>query len=394
MRQPQVSNPSSGLAPVESDKSKDTLAVVSDFNKLVALNPDWDDFVDSYALSPYYLMGYLGSRFLEHAAEAKRRQQFAVVMNEGDKPLGLGAFRLSDSYILWKPKLFKFRAAKFLLDDSWSPDFVARPDRRKEFVEGTLSLLFGRLGCRSASLTLNSDSPTVPIMIEWCKERRMTVKRRPHARHPLHAVVRVQGTWDDYFKTLGKESIRKYRKSKRRLDGAGSWRVTYERVDNKSVVDKILEVDRSSWKQKMRNERGEGDDLEMARILNFHLRNPESKFCPLVWFLELNGKPIAFELVMILGGTAYHPNGSYDAHYKEFAPGKVLAMIMFQDLFEKENVTRMEFFTFHDNMKAWDPEVKRRDTFLIEDHRGPFKIFLKLRENRYVVRVARAVLRH
>jgi hypothetical protein len=383
--QPQVLDPSSLLVSPESGKSKVTFAVVSDFNRLAAMNPEWDDCVGSYSLSPYYLMGYFMNYFLE-----QRRGRFALVENEGDSTVGLAAFRLDENYILWKPKLFKFRTAKFLLTDSWSPDFVARPDRRKEFTERALSLLFDRLGCRSATLTLNSDSPTVPILMEWCEKHRMTLKRSPHARHPLHAVVRVRGTWDDYFKTLGQESVHKYRKSERRLDRAGSWRVIGERVDNQVVVDKILEIDRNSWKQKMRNQRGEEDDTEMARILNFHLRTPESKFCPIVWLLELNGKPIAFELVMILGGTAYHPNGSFDICYKEFAPGKVLVTRMFQDLL-KMGVTRMEFFTFHDYMRAWAPDIKRRETFVIENHRGPFKLLLTLRQNKYAVRVARAM---
>lgn len=357
---------------------------MSDFSRLESMYPDWDRFVDSYAVSPYYLSGFLRSYFVESVTEAKRRRRFVVMMKEGGKPVGLAAFQINESYILWRPRLFEFRTAQFLLPDSWSPDFVAQPDRRIEFVERALSLLFDRLGCRSVSLTLASDSPTVPILTDWCEKRKMALQRHPHPRHPWHATVRVQGTWEVFLKSLGKKYIQNYRRSEHRLDEAGSWRVTCQRVDNQSVVDKVLEIDRHSWKQTLRNERGESDDPEMARILDFHLRTPGSEFCPLAWFLELNGKPIAFALVMILGGIAYQPNASYNASYRYLAPGKVLDMKMFQDTFAKGQVKRMEFFTSHDYMKAWAPQIKRRDTFVIENHRGPFKMLLALRRSKLV----------
>jgi hypothetical protein len=370
---------------------KENLVAISDFDQLAESYPDWDQFVDSYASSPYYLLGFLGSYFHEKIAGAKLRRRFCVVMSDGNSLEGLAAFRTGDSYVLWRPRLFRFRTAQFLLADSWSPDFVARPDRRRDFVEGALSMLFDGFECRSVLLTLATDSPTVPILTNWAESRGMTIQHHPHPRHPKNAIVRVQGTWDDFLKSLGKKYIQNLRRAERRLNRAGSWRVISEKVDSQAVVDKILAVDHSSWKQELRNATGGGEDLEMARILGVHLRAPGSRFCPLVWFLELNGIPIAFALVLILGGVAYQPNASYDARFKELAPGKVLDMKMFQDLFASGLVTRLEFFTAHGYMEPWASEVGRRDTFVIENHRGPFKVLRALQRNKRFAGFARAV---
>jgi hypothetical protein len=374
-------------------KSARTLSVVFDFNRLAAMHSDWDSFVNSFAPSPFFLMGLLKTYF---RSGGKGPRPFAVVMSEGERPVGLAVFQMKNRYILWKPRLFKYSSVKFLLHDAWSPDFVVRPEHRQAFVEGTLTLLFDTLGCRSASLTLPSDSPNVPILRKWCTGRGMVVQHDPGAdqpQHGKHAVLSVRGTWDSYLESRRKKYVQNYRRSERRLARAGRLRVSSGRVENQAVVDKIMQIDRNSWKQEWRRRRGAGDDTSLAGILDYYRNAPASKFCPKFWLLELNGEPLAFSLATILGGVAYVPKASYDARYKHFAPGKVLDMRVFHDLYESGSVSWIDFFTLYDYMRPQTSETLSRETFMFENHRGPFKLLMRARRSKYAAEVWGAVKR-
>jgi len=365
-------------------KSARTLSMVSDFDKLATMHLDWDSFVESFAPSPFFLMGLLKFYF---CPGGKGIHRFAVVMSEGDKPVGLAAFQMTHRYIFRKSKLFKFRSVEFLLPDHWTPDFVVRPEHRQEFVEGVLTLLFDTLKCRSASLTLPFESPNVPLLRKWCEERGIAVQHHPSDDRPQHAVLRVRGTWEEYLASRGRKYVQNYKRSERNLAQAGKWRVSSGRVESQVVIDKIMEVDRNSWKQERRRRRGAEDDGLLVEILNYFRHSPGSRFCPLFWLLELDGRPIAFSVATVLGGVAYMFKASYDSRYERLAPGKVLDMETFRDLFTSKSVSRMDFFTWYDYMRPWTSETLNRETFVIQNHRGPLGLFMRVKGSDYAAKV-------
>ena len=369
-------------------KSARTLSVVSDFHRLATMHPDWDSFVESFSPSPFFLMGLLRYYF---CLGGKGIHRFAAVMSEGDKPVGLAAFQMTDRYIFWKPRLFRFRSVEFLLPDHWTPDFVVQPDHRQEFVEGVLTLLFDTLGCRSASLTLPSESPNAPVLRKWCEKRGIAVRHHPSDHRPRHAVMRIQGTWEEYLALRGRKYVQNCDRSERNLARAGRWSVSSGRVESQSVVDKIMEVDWNSWKQEWRRSRGIEYDGSLVAILDYYRYSPGSKYCPLFWLLELDGRPIAFSVATILGDVAYMFKASYDVRYKCFAPGKVLDMETFHDIFKSKRVSRMDFFTSYNYMRPWTHETLGRETFIIENHRGPFKLSIRLMQSDYAAKVWHAL---
>jgi hypothetical protein len=365
-------------------KSARTLRVITDFNRLATMHPDWDSFVESFAPSPFFLMGLLRYYF---CMGGKGVHNFAVVMSEGERPVGLAAFQMMDRYISRKPRLFRFRSVEFLFPDHWTPDFVAQPDHRQEFVEGVLTLLFDTLGCRSASLTLPSESPNGPVLMNWCEKRGIVVQHHPSDHRPRHAVLRIRGTWEEYLASRGRKYVQNYNRSERNLARVGRWSVSSGRVESQPIVDKITEVDRNSWKQEWRRSRRFEYDGSLAAILDYYRYSPASKYCPLFWLLELDGRPIAFSVATILGDVAYMFKASYDTRYKYFAPGKVLDMETFHDIFKSKSVSRVDFFTSYDYMRPWTPELLGRETFIIENHRGPSKLFMRLMRNDYTAKV-------
>jgi hypothetical protein len=362
--------------------------VVSDFDKLAIMHPDWDSFVDSFAPSPCFLMGFLRFYF---CLGGKGIHRFAVIMSEGDRLVGLATFQTRDTPIFRKPKLFMFRNVKFLLPDYWTPDFAVQPEHREEFIEGVLNLLFDKLGCQSASLTLPSESPNALVLRKWCEERGIAVQRRLSDDCPQHAVLRVRGTWEEYLASRGRSYLQSYKRSKRSLARAGKWSVISGRVESQAVVDKILEVDRNSWKQELRRRRGAEDDGLLVEVLDYYCHSPGSRFCPLFWLLELDSRPIAFLLATIIGRVAYMFKASYDMRYGHFSPGKVLAMNAFHALFEAKSASRMDFFTLYDYMRPWTSEMLSRETFIIENNRGPFGLFIRLKRSDYAAKVWHAL---
>jgi hypothetical protein len=88
-----------------------------------------------------------------------------------------------------------------------------------------------------------------------------------------------------------------------------------------------------------------------------------------------------------MGRVAYLVKSSYDERYKRFSPGTVLLMRIFRQLFESGDVSRIELFTFYDYMKSWIPEEAERETFFIENHRGPFKLLVGIKRRRFAKQV-------
>ena len=362
--------------------------MVTDFNRLEAMCYDWDSFMELHAPSPFFLMGLLKNYFDDCEAATSECRPLAFVMSQGNRPLGLAVFRIVDDYILRRPKLFRFRRVEFLLPDVMSPDFVVQPEYLDEFVEGVLPFLFDRLKCKQARLTLPSGSPSALVLRQWSASRGVNFGSELGHRH---AVLKVEETWEKYLKSLGKKYVDSCRRLERKLDEAGKWSVSCEKVESQALVDKVLEVDRKSWKQEWRKNRGEAEDRDLAGILNYYRYEPRSRFCPLVWLLELNGKPIAFASVVILGGVAYQPKASYDESYSDLGPGKVLDMMMFRALFESGSVSHLEFFAFYDYMKEWAPEVKSRETVLIENYGRLYELLVRVKQSRWAMRFWRAV---
>jgi len=370
----------------EVTRHKLTLTMVSDFNRLESMHRDWDTFLDQLAPSPFFLLGLLRTYFSDYGA-AKEWRPIAFVMSEGDRLLGLAAFRTADDYVLRRPKLFRSRRVEFLLPDLLSPDFVARQEYLKEFVGRVMPVLFDRLGCQSARMTLPSGSPSALLLRQWGRSRGMTIRSEPGQRH---AVLNVVGTWQQYLNSLGRKHVQNCERLERRLDEIGKWDVRCERVDSPAVVERVLEVERNSWKQRFRDDLGRPDDQDLKGILDYYRYSPGSRFCPLVWLLELNGKPVAFASEIRLGGVAYQPKASFDESFSDLSPGKILDMKMFQALFESGSVSRLEFFTFYDYMRQWNPEVRGRETIVIENHGALFKSLLRKKLSRWATAFRRA----
>ena len=385
MQTPDSSITAAASKTVQGPSAADGLAVISDFSRLASMEADLSKLAEAYSPTPFFLAGLLRAYF-----KPGGRDQFplAITMREKGRLVGLAAFRAKDQYLLSRPRLMRYRSAEFLLPDVVTPDFVVSPDHRREFVEGVLSTLFDNLGCQTALLILPTDSPNIAVMKSWCRMRRMGVWS---SRTSSHAVIQVSSDWPSYQASLGSWFVRGVMKSKRRLEREGRLKITSGVVDNQAVIDEILEVDRHSWKEGWRKGKGktaegtteEGTDEMLETFLNYYQHSPPSGMVPRFWIMELDGRPISFSVVSVMGKVAYLGKTSYDLRYAHFSPGTVLLARVFQDLFESEKVSRMDFFTMQDYQRHWQPKELTRDAFLIDGHKGAIGALARLARSRY-----------
>jgi len=376
---------------VRESPAADGFTIVSDLSQLMTMRTDWNELVKACAPTPFLLVELMRAYF---KPGTRGSHPLAIVMREKGRLIGIAAFQTKIQYLLEKPRLLKYRTAEFLLPDVLTPDFVVRPNHRRQFVEGVLSTLFDTVGCQTALLILPTGSPNVAVLGSWCRRRGMGVWSSITSLHP---VVKVRGTWNDYQASLGRQFIREVMKSKRRLERKGQLTMIKGVVDNQAVVDKILEIDRHSWKEdwkSRRNARGiKGGDDMLEGLLDYYKNSPGSELIPKCWVMELDGKPIAFAIFTTMGKIAYLEKTSFDLRYQYFSPGTCLHLSLFQALFDSKEVTNMDFLSMHEYMRHWRPEELTREAFLIEGRKGAVGTLVKAARSRYAKMVLQKVRR-
>jgi len=129
---------------------------------------------------------------------------------------------------------------------------------------------------------------------------------------------------------------REFRRIAGRLDKAGTWQISCVGV-NPSSMERILTVERASWKNDWRAQKHLQEDSSLWSILRGCQKNcvPEPFFESEIWFLELNGLTIAYQLVLTCKETAVLAKTSYDSRFKKLSLIKYLINTVIQQTFRK-----------------------------------------------------------
>ena len=85
-----------------------------------------------------------------------------------------------------------------------------------------------------------------------------------------------------------------------------------------------------------------------------------------LFFLRLEGRPIAAQLLAIHGDVAYNLKNFYDRDFRRCSPGTVLTSDAFQRTIQKDRVRTIDYMKGDSEHKArWAPEVRRRLDWII-----------------------------
>jgi CelD/BcsL family acetyltransferase involved in cellulose biosynthesis len=186
-------------------------------------------------------------------------------------------------------------------------------------------LEFGKLPATSASL--KALEAELPGRLPW---RHAGVEQTPY--------LAIDGTWPAFFGSKSQRFKKTFRNIKNRLDRLGTVTVEEHRVVEPSgtIFEEMIDLTKRSWKAAC------GVAIAtMPRMREFfaELSQRATRHGWLsLWFLRLDGLPIAMEYQLRSNGTAYALRADYDLAHAASSPGSALNFAIAQSLFERKDI--------------------------------------------------------
>jgi hypothetical protein len=319
---------------------------------------DWNKVVKTYGDNACMLGGFT-EHFARDSGQGGWTAELVRMRATHGELVGVAALRTRG--------VFGARVATQLLSPVYGTDFVVDPQYREDFIRKTLEHVFDRLRCQSLDLTLPSESPSIESLHEESdslKFRLETAPLKPH--HEEHSILPVKGTWEEFRAARGGDFSRHYRKIEKKLDRTGRWVVSRLYIDNSESVGKIETIEGNSWKHEWRKERGVTSDFDLDALLEFrNSKYSDRADLPRLWLLELDGRPIAYAVALVLNRVAILCKTSYDRQYAGLYCGDYVQNAALKDLFDQQNVSRIDFLTPLPYHHRWTSLRSRRVRMII-----------------------------
>jgi hypothetical protein len=324
--------------------------------KVLSDNEDeLDAFLKEYSPSPFLLLAFLRN-LMSLIAGANQTPVIMVVRAEG---------RIIGVVPLVLKRYLGIRYAEFLSSYWASPDLILRKDCESIAVEAIIRLVLGRLNAKSVVLDLNSDSPNLPALKRVCRSNGVPFFEHSH-QFMDHGVVSVDRSWDDYKRYCGIRFAKELRNVRNRLDREGNWKVTvvtdYDECTEEALYEKILAIEELSWKETHRQLSGDTVDESIRWFLMSSSSTKDSRkvLGRKVWFLELDGQPVAYSMVFQFKGVAYIMKTSFVEKYRKLGLGKTVMHAAIKDLFDKKEVQWIDFMTYLPMVSFWRARCMNR----------------------------------
>jgi len=324
-----------------------SIRVISDPDGILEIEGIWNTLVRSSSENPLLLSGFM-------------EQFMKLRLSRGWTPLVLVFF--SDQTIvgiapLVTVKKWGVRFVKFLSESWFSPDFIVSDGFRETLIAHALNYLLRNLKCQFVCLDMAAESPNTKILEQQCKANKIYFcAKRGRWADMGHSIVPVRSSWDEFAESRGWNFRRRFRRLRRNLDRAGLWRIVCidNGIEKSDAIERVLEVERTSWKETQRARRGEEIDQDLLLIWDGlqHTYGVEPDLKCRIWFLELNDRTLAYTLVLQYKRTAYIAKTSYDERYKRLYPGIYINNAAIRELFIEDQVRKIDWLTdlpFHRN---------------------------------------------
>jgi hypothetical protein len=319
------------------------IRVISNSNKILEMEPTWNALTSKSCKNPFLLSGFV-KQFIE-SNRYTGWTPLVLVVSAKNKIVGIAPFMTK--------KKFGVRSVKFVHESVFSPDFIVHDQHREICIAHTLDFLFKTLKCKFADFSLPVESPNSQILKQQCKANGIHFWT---ASEMGHRILPVRCTWTEFEAMKGKNFRQQFKKAKRKLDRAGSWKIICAAGnEGTDAVEKILDVERMSWKEAWRIQRGEKIDEDLMTIIKAsqHTAKIEPTFKWNVWFLELNNQTLAYLLVLQYKEVAFLTKTSYDERYREFYPGQYLRNSVIRELFNETQVKSIDFLSDLPHHQTW-----------------------------------------
>ncbi len=327
-----------------------SVQVISTQDQISAMAQEWNVLVGQSIENPFLL-----SPFVTQMIKSNYLNNYfplVLVFSVKKEVIGIAPLKAM--------KHFGILAVEPINKSFYSPDLIVKSHYRQIFVTGFFDYLFETLNCKFADLYLPTESPNLQVIQQQCKDRRIHFNKTFEMGH---RILQIKCTWDEFQSIQGKNFRQQFKKVAKKLDRAGTWKtICVDGEDVASDIEKLFEVEKRSWKQTWRSQRGDSIDEDLKNVIEAAEKTGkiEPGFKWKVWYLELNNQTIAYLLVLLYRDKAYFTKTSYDQNYGSFYPGKFLNNSVIGDLFNEGQVKTIDFLTDLPFHRTWTPICKQR----------------------------------
>jgi CelD/BcsL family acetyltransferase involved in cellulose biosynthesis len=324
-----------------------TIRVISDSAEFRRVEEVWDRLVMDHTENPFLLAGVV--REFMDLRRSRGWDPLLLILFADEVPIGLVP--------LATKRRWGIRIVEFLIPVHFGPDFVVEDRFRESSIAKVARFLFEDLHCQLAHLILPAQSANLPILQTKCGESGIGLRAKRAGSG--HYVLLVRGTWTEFELSRGSNFRRHFKKIARKLDQIGSWRImrSDEFVDQHDVMKRMLRVEKQSWKENWRRQCGKETDEQLLSILRAltYISGRTRGFLWKVWFLELNGETIAYNLALQQDQAAFMVKCSFSERYRNIYPGTFLANEVIRDVFNRQNARSIDFLTALPFLRRWKP---------------------------------------
>jgi hypothetical protein len=334
--------------------------IFTNADELSKIKKDLDIFLSSCRKNPFCLYP-----FVENYMRSSCKDSIPVILvsSINKKIVGLAPLQLRRTLFFWR--------AKFLFQYFVSPDFIVFDEYREDVLRNFLHIIVKKLKCKIVDLDLPAESQNLPVLERVSSDYKLVFEKQ-FMDAKSHCLISVQGSLSEFEKSQGGQFKRKFRRISRNLDERGEWKINIvENLQNdqnaKDSFDKMMTIERMSWKEKWRLQTGCSVDKDLLWFWDSSLSatktNPDFK-CK-IWFLEVNNQSIAYHFVIEYRGTAFITKTSFDEKYRQLSPGIFLHQAIIAELFRTREIETIDFLTNLPFMKTWNATCLPRVTFTL-----------------------------
>lgn len=324
---------------------KTHIRIIEDIDEISRIQDNWDSLVSRSSCNPFLLSDFARS-FSYLNKESGWNPMIVTISDERD---------LLAVIPLMVRRVYGLKVAKFILNQWYSPDFVVCRKDRNHYASLAIDYIFNHLGCHILSLSFEGKSRDSRSLMNDFKELGIHYS---FGSQMGHRVLPITSTWEEFERLKGSNFRNKFRKIERNLSKLGAWNVVRRAGSEggQEIVDRILEIEKESWKERVR-----GHDTLTAVLAGLkEVTKTRSNLEWSVYFLEVKGHPIAYSLVICYAGVAYITKTSYKTQYRRFYPGIYVNHSAIQDLWKVNRFMLIDFLTDLQFMETWTKTVVDR----------------------------------
>lgn len=264
---------------------------------------------------------------------SKASHLYVIVAKDNDKIIGIAPLMIRKVFFRGLPvKLVSFIEN----GNSLHNNFIVDKARRTKVLQAIIEELFRRKQ-EWDLIEINNipeDSLNIGILRDILIKKSILFAEKNGLNSPY---LKIELDWESYLKRRSGKSRKTLRNIQNRFKKQGDFLI--QRIDDlegyEKVKPQLYDIARNSWMEEI------GDSLNSPanRLFFDELSHAASeRGWLIIWLLQLNGEPIAFEYHLKYKGKVHALRASHKKTYSNMSPGVFLDYHIIKHLFESRDI--------------------------------------------------------